>query len=181
MAITIVRDQTALMRHEVRIGPYSFGADVSADEGGQGLGPNPHDLYDAALGACEALTVLWYANRKGIPVDNIEITVERDQSEEKAGVYRLDSKLKLGGNFSDAQRAEFSKLFESYVKHPSLANGQKIAERLQGVSEAATAFFTAITFSAVPKGMPFGRWPSLSLHFAWRWRILQLPAHNHVR
>jgi putative redox protein len=106
MAITIVRDQMARMRHEVRIGPYSFGADLSADEGGQGLGPNPHDLYDAALGACEALTVLWYANRKGIPVDNIEITVERDQSEEKTGVYRLESKLKLGGNLSDAQRAE---------------------------------------------------------------------------
>ena len=106
MAVTIVRDQMALMRNEVRIGPYSFGADVSADEGGQGLGPNPHDLYDAALGACEALTVLWYANRKGIPVDNIEITVERDQSEEKTGVYRLESKLKLGGNLSDAQRAE---------------------------------------------------------------------------
>jgi putative redox protein len=106
MAITIVRDQLALMRHEVRIGPYSFGVDVSADEGGQGLGPNPHDLYDAALGACEALTVLWYANRKGIPVDNIEITVERNQSEEKAGLYRLESKLKLGGNLSAAQRAE---------------------------------------------------------------------------
>jgi putative redox protein len=57
MAITIVPDQMALMRHEIRIGPYSFGADVSADEGGQGLGPNPHDLYDAALGACEALIV----------------------------------------------------------------------------------------------------------------------------
>jgi putative redox protein len=106
MAITIVRDQLALMRHEVRIGPYSFGADVSADEGGQGLGPNPHDLYDAALGACEALTVLWYANRKGIPIDNIEITVERDQSEEKTGVYRLESQLKLEGNLSAAQRAE---------------------------------------------------------------------------
>jgi putative redox protein len=106
MAITIVRDQLALMRHEVRIGPYSFGVDVSADEGGQGLGPNPHDLYDAALGACEALTVLWYANRKAIPVDNIEITVKRDQAEEKTGVYRLESKLKLGGDLSAAQRAE---------------------------------------------------------------------------
>jgi putative redox protein len=68
--------------------------------------PITQDLYDAALGACEALTALWYANRKGIPVDDIEITVERDQSEEKTGVYRLESKLKLGGNLSDAQRAE---------------------------------------------------------------------------
>jgi putative redox protein len=106
MAITIVRDQTALMRHEVRLGPHTFAADASIADGGEGLGPNPHDIYDAALGACEALTVLWYASRKGIPVGAIEVTVERDQSEERTGIYRLDTKLKLGGNLTDAQRRE---------------------------------------------------------------------------
>jgi putative redox protein len=106
MAITIVRDQTALMRHEVRLGPHTFAADASIADGGKGLGPNPHDIYDAALGACEALTVLWYASRKGIPVGAIEVTVERDQSEERTGIYRLDTKLKLGGNLTDAQRRE---------------------------------------------------------------------------
>jgi putative redox protein len=106
MAITIVRDQKALMRHEVRIGPHVFAADASTGDGGEGLGPNPHDLYDAALGACEALTVLLYANRKGIPVENIEVAVERDQSEERTGTYRLDSKLKLSGKLTDAQRQE---------------------------------------------------------------------------
>src|SRR6202142_4225682 len=103
MAITIRRDQTALMRHEVRIGPHTLSADASIGDGGEGLGPNPHDLYDAALGACESLTVLWYANHKGIPVVEIEVAVERDQSEEKTGIYRLNSKLKLGGNLTDAQ------------------------------------------------------------------------------
>ena len=106
MAITIRRDQTALMRHEVRIGSHTLSVDASIGDGGEGLGPNPHDLYDAALGACESLTVLWYANHKGIPVENIEVTVERDQSEEKAGIYRLDTKLKLGGKLTDAQRRE---------------------------------------------------------------------------
>jgi putative redox protein len=106
MAITITRDRTALTRHEVRIGPHIFSADASTSDGGEGLGPNPHDLYDAALGACEALTVLLYAKRKGIPVENIEITVDRDQSKEKTGIYRLDSKLRLGGNLTDAQRRE---------------------------------------------------------------------------
>src|ERR1700722_1394163 len=106
MAITIVRDQTALMRHEVRVGSHTFAADVSIGDGGEGLGPNPHDLYDAALGACESLTVLWYANRKGIPVEDIEVTVERDQSEERTGTYRLHSRLKIGGKLTDAQRQE---------------------------------------------------------------------------
>jgi putative redox protein len=106
MAVTVVRDQTALMRHEVRVGPHTFAADASIGDGGEGLGPNPHDLYDAALGACESLTVLWYANRKGIPVENIEVTVERDQSEERTGIYRLRSKLKIGGRLTDGQRQE---------------------------------------------------------------------------
>jgi putative redox protein len=106
MAITIVRDQKARMRHEVRVGSHIFAADASIGDGGEGLAPNPHDLYDAALGACEALTVLWYANHKGIPVENIEVTVERDQSEERTGIYGLDTKLKLGGNLTNAQRQE---------------------------------------------------------------------------
>jgi putative redox protein len=106
MAITIVRDQKALMRHEIRVGPHVFAADASIGDGGEGLGPNPHDLYDSALGACEALTVLWHAKRKGIPVENIEVTVERDQSAERTGIYRLDTKLKLGGNLTDEQRRE---------------------------------------------------------------------------
>lgn len=128
MAITIVRDQLALMRHEVRIGPYSFGADLSAGEGGQGLGPNPHDLYDAALGACEALTVLWYANRKGIPVGNIEITVERDQSEEKSGTYRLDTKLRLGGSLTQPQREELLSAATKCPVHKLMTSVQTVIE-----------------------------------------------------
>src|ERR1700749_367590 len=106
MTITVVRDPTARMRHEIQIGPHKVAIDASVADGGEGLGPNPHDLYDAALGACEALTVLWYANRKGIAVAEIEVSIERDQSQEKAGTYRLDSNLKLGGNLTQEQRLE---------------------------------------------------------------------------
>jgi putative redox protein len=106
MAITIVRDQKALMRHEVRVGTNISASDAGISDGGEGLGPNPHDLYDAVPGACAALTVLWHARRKGIPADETEIAVERDQSEERTGTYRLGAKLKLGGNLTDAQRRE---------------------------------------------------------------------------
>jgi putative redox protein len=52
-------------------------------------------VYDSALGACKAMTVLWYAQRKQIPVDDIQATVERDDSEERQGVYRLRVTLSL--------------------------------------------------------------------------------------
>jgi putative redox protein len=95
------------MRHEIHIGPLSIASDLSVEEGGGGSGPNPHDLYDAALGACTALTVLWYAKRKNIPVEGLEVSVERDASQERSGIYRLSAALTLTGDLSAAQREEF--------------------------------------------------------------------------
>ncbi len=107
MTITITRDTQAAMRHVVSVGnKHTFAVDEPPANGGEDLGPTPHDLYDSALGACKALTTLWYARRKNIPVDGIEATVERDDREERKGVYRLRVTLALTGNLSDAQRQE---------------------------------------------------------------------------
>ena len=128
MAITIVRDQNALMRLEIRVGRHVLYADASVSDGGEGLSPNPHDLYDAALGACESLTVLLYANRKGIPVENLEVTVERDQSEERTGTYRLHSKLKIGGKLTDAQRRELLSVASRCPVNKLMTSVQTIVE-----------------------------------------------------
>ena len=80
--------------------------DASPAGGGSDAGPEPHDLYDASLAACKALTVLIYARRKGIPVEDIEVVVDRDDSEERKGVYRLKAGLRLSGDLSEAQRDE---------------------------------------------------------------------------
>jgi len=114
------------MRHEVRIGPHILSADVSINGGGEGLGPDPHDLYDAALGACEALTVLWYAKLKGIPVENIEVAVERDQSEEKNGVYRLGTTVTLGGKLTDEQRRELLSAASKCPVHKLMTSVQTV-------------------------------------------------------
>lgn len=105
MAITITRDTSAAMKHVVQIGQHQLVVDEPLAAGGEDCGPNPHDLYDSALGACKALTVLWYANKKGIPVENIQVTVERDDSEEKNGTYRLRTLLEVTGDVSEEQRA----------------------------------------------------------------------------
>jgi uncharacterized OsmC-like protein len=56
--------------------------------------------------ACKALTVLLYAKRKKFPVEGIEVSVERDASQEHAGIYRLSTALTLTGDLSTAQREE---------------------------------------------------------------------------
>jgi putative redox protein len=105
MTIKVIRDTSGLMKHRIQIRDHEIVVDEGSDNGGEDAGPNPHDLYDSALGACKALTVLWYAKRKGMAVDNIEVVVERDASEEAKGVYRLKTLLSVTGDLTDEQRA----------------------------------------------------------------------------
>ena len=106
MTIELRLDRTATLAQTVHVRSHELVADVSEAEGGGDTGPSPHDLYDAALGACKALTVMWYARKKGIPVDDIQTQVERDNTGERQGIYRLTTTLKVHGALSDAQLKE---------------------------------------------------------------------------
>lgn len=106
MTIKIVRDQSLPMRHIAHVRNHILSVDGTLEEGGNDAGPSPHDLYDAAISACKALTVVWYAKRKGIPLEDVQVTTERDASEERHGTYRLAATLHLTGDLTDAQRDE---------------------------------------------------------------------------
>ncbi|EJL80534.1 putative redox protein, regulator of disulfide bond formation [Polaromonas sp. CF318] len=117
MTIELQRDLTAAMAQQVQIRGHSFTADVSQAEGGADSGPSPHDLYDAALGACKALTVMWYARKKGIPVEDIHTRIERDDSQERSGVYKLSARLQIKGALSDAQLQELHAVAQKCPVH----------------------------------------------------------------
>ncbi|WP_157271444.1 OsmC family protein [Azohydromonas aeria] len=106
MTIEVVRDRAQKMKHTVRVGNHAFTVDEPPANGGEDLGVTPHDLYDSALAACKALTTLWYAQRRHISVEDIRASVERDDSQERQGVYRLRVTLDITGDLSDAQRQE---------------------------------------------------------------------------
>ncbi|MEP6874515.1 MAG: OsmC family protein [Burkholderiales bacterium] len=106
MSTLVTRDRKQKMKHVVSVRQHRFAIDEPAAQGGEDLGVTPHELYDAALGACKAMTVLWYAQRKSIPLEDVQVAVDRDDSEERQGVYRLRATLTLGGPISDAQREQ---------------------------------------------------------------------------
>jgi putative redox protein len=117
MTILITRDRAHKMQHTVQVRDHTFAIDEPPSNGGEDLGLTPHDVYDSALGACKAMTVLWYANRKQIPVEDIRVTVDRDDSAERQGVYRLRVTLAFTGALSDSQRQELLKVAEKCPVH----------------------------------------------------------------
>ena len=88
--------------HKISIRGHEIVADMAAPDGDD-AGPDPHDLYDAALGTCKAMTMLWYAQRNAIPVEDIHIGVVRDASQERQGIYQLTTRVALTGPMSDEQ------------------------------------------------------------------------------
>jgi len=117
MTIQVARDRSQKMKHVVHVRQHSFSVDEPPANGGEDLGITPHEVYDSALGACKALTTLWYANRKQIPVDDIQVSVDRDDSEERQGTYRLRVTLAITGALTDAQRKELLAVAEKCPLH----------------------------------------------------------------
>ena len=124
MSIEIERDLSNKMKHTVRVRQHVFAVDEPEANGGEDLGPTPHDLYDSALGACKALTTLWYARRRQIPLQDIAVTVERDDSQERQGTYRLRVTMQLGGELSDAQRQELLNVAGKCPVHKLMTQGR---------------------------------------------------------
>jgi putative redox protein len=97
-------EQRGGSRHRVTVRAHEFHTDLGIEEGGQDTAPGAHDYFDASLVACKALTAVWYARKHGMPLETVEAHVERDDSEERNGRYRLLVRMAYHGPLTDEQR-----------------------------------------------------------------------------
>jgi len=101
----------------VRVRDHKLAADVGPESGGTDSAPGPHDYFDAALATCKALTATWYAKRHAIPLERVETHVERDDTRERAGVYRLRVRVIFHGPLTDAHRAALDRAIAACPIH----------------------------------------------------------------
>src|SRR5262245_26822861 len=88
---------------EARHGRQSIALDVPRGDGGVGDGFGPHETLLAALGACTTMTLSIYAKRKSIPLEGVEVALERHPAPVGAGVVaqRITVELNLLGPLDD--------------------------------------------------------------------------------
>jgi putative redox protein len=102
---------------ELRTRSHVFRADVGREDGSTDFAPSPHDYFDSALASCKALTAIWYAKRRGIPLERVATRVERDDSAEREGRYRLRVHLDFQGPLTDEQRASLRRAADNCPVH----------------------------------------------------------------
>jgi len=61
------------METRIRAGTHALLADEPPSNGGRDAGPAPYELLLAALGACTAMTLRMYADRKGWRIETLDV------------------------------------------------------------------------------------------------------------
>jgi putative redox protein len=80
-------------------------ADASAAQGGTGTSFRPHELLEAALATSVNVTLRMYAEKNGVPLDDVVTEVKLDSSSPDESTLRYDIEL-LGRNLTEEQRSE---------------------------------------------------------------------------
>jgi putative redox protein len=110
-------------------GHHSLCADEGVAAGGKDLGPAPHELLCAALGACTAITLRMYAQRKEWSLHAVHVAVALQLQ----GTDRLITRhLRLVGELDETQRRRLADIAERTPVTLTLKQGAKITTILDG-------------------------------------------------
>ena len=124
--------------------PQSVGADravnaISAQSvGGLGSGPDPYEVLAAALGACTSMTLRLYAERKGIPLERVQVSVRHRRASIESK-DRFERTITLEGPLDADQRARLLMMAERCPVHRTLERGSDIATSLSPTEPEPTA------------------------------------------
>lgn len=112
-------------RTEIVVGGHDIVADEPSALGGADAGPAPYDLLLASLGACTAITLRMYADRKEWPLESLEVALRLHGKDER----RIDRILTIVG-LDDAQKARLADVAERTPVTLTLKSGLPIDTHL---------------------------------------------------
>jgi putative redox protein len=93
----------------IAAGRHGLTADESAALGGQDAGPAPYELLLSSLGACTAITLKMYADRKAWPLDGMKVGLRFIRKDDE---QRIERTLTLEGGLDADQRARLADIAE---------------------------------------------------------------------
>ena len=132
-AKTVVVRETGQGRfqQDVTVGAHRFLADEPREAGGLDSGPGPYDLLLAGLGACTAMTLRLYAERKALPLERVTVSLNHSRihasdcadCETKEGMLdRIERAITLRGRLDAEQRRRLLEIADKCPVHRTLTS-----------------------------------------------------------
>jgi putative redox protein len=129
--VTVRETREGRLQQEIRVGTHRLIADEPVAAGGGDTGPNPYDLLLASLGACTAMTLRLYAERKALPLEEVTVRLQHakihaadcEYCETKEGkIDRIERSIRLEGSLDPAQRARLMEIADKCPVHRTLTS-----------------------------------------------------------
>jgi len=127
------------LANQVRAGRHVLAADEPKSLGGTNTGPTPYDYLLAGLGACTAMTLRLYAERKQLALEKVSVRLHHQRMhaddcvdcEPTAGqISEMHRDVHLEGDLSDEDRAKLLEIADKCPVHRTLENEIKIRTQL---------------------------------------------------
>ena len=126
---------------EVQVGPHHLVADEPESVGGSNLGPTPYDLVAAGLGACTGMTLRMYADRKGWPLEAVQVRLEHKKvyahdcencQDPQQKIDRVERIITLTGELDEKQRQRLAEIADKCPVHKTLEAGMRVVTKVEG-------------------------------------------------
>jgi putative redox protein len=126
-------------RTEILANGHPLVADEPISVGGTNAGPSPYELLAAALGACTTMTLRMYADRKGWPLDEVEVRLRHEKihcedcaeaSKGRPKIDHISRELVIEGPLDDDQRQRLLEIADRCPVHRTLHSELRITTSL---------------------------------------------------
>lgn len=124
-------------RTTVEARTHRFDLDEPVDVGGTDAGPTPYEALLASLGGCTAITLRMYADRKGWPLESVQVRLRQTRAHEpdcqncetsEVGPHRLEREIELEGPLDTEQRRRLLLIADRCPVKQVLERGIRVVE-----------------------------------------------------
>lgn len=124
---------------DITAGGHTLVSDEPESVGGTDDGPDPYALLLSAIGACKAITVRMYADRKNWPLDRLELDLSHqrqhakdceDCDQEDGIISVIECTLTAQGDLTDEQRARLAEIADKCPVHKTVTGANHIRTKL---------------------------------------------------
>ncbi|NRA57508.1 MAG: OsmC family protein [Phycisphaerales bacterium] len=124
---------------DITAGTHALVADEPEGLGGTDHGTDPYALLLASIGACKAITVRMYADRKQWPLEALELELTHDRvhandcddcEAETGMVSVIECTITAHGDLSDEQRARLKEIADKCPVHKTITGPNHIRTTL---------------------------------------------------
>jgi putative redox protein len=130
-AVVVRETRRGRFQQQVTAGRHRLLADEPTAAGGLDSGPSPYDLVLAGLGACTAMTLRLYAERKALPLEEVTVALDHGKihaadcadCETKEGMIdRIERAITLRGKLDAGQRQRLMEIADKCPVHRTLTS-----------------------------------------------------------